>query len=502
MIRAKFHHLVRRGQLSNVKEVRHFINGAYVSGGQGEFENINPATGRFESKVHEADRNLVDQAVAAARNALNGEWGRLTVEARSKVLCAVADGINARFDEFLEAEIADTGKPVNLASHIDIPRGAANFTVFAELLKAFPTEAFQQDTPTGYGALNYSVRKPRGVLGVICPWNLPLLLMTWKVGPALACGNTVVVKPSEETPTTAAMLGEVMNDVGVPHGVYNVVQGLGPDSAGQYLTEHPDVDGITFTGETITGEAIMKQAARGIRPVSMELGGKNAGVVFADADLDKAVAGSMRSVFANCGQVCLNTERLYVERPVFEEFVERLSKGAGETVFGDPMSAETASGPLISEQHREKVLGYYEKAKADGAEVHTGGGVPGVGGDYDGGWWIQPTVWTGLKETDAAVKEEIFGPCVHVQPFDEQDEAIAMANDTDYGLATSIWTENLTKAHQVADQIDVGITWVNCWFLRDLRTPFGGSKASGIGREGGQHAFEFYTEHRNICIQL
>jgi len=488
--------------LQNLKEVKHFINGEYVAGGQGSFENINPATGKLNSTVHEADRNLVDQAVSSARAALNSDWGKMPVAERSKLLCAVADGVNKRFDEFLQAEIADTGKPVNLASHIDIPRGAANFTIFAELLKAFPSEAFQQDTPTGYGALNYSIRKPRGVIGVICPWNLPLLLMTWKVGPALACGNTVVVKPSEETPTTAALLGEVMNEVGIPKGVYNVVHGLGPDSAGQFLTEHPDVDGITFTGETVTGEAIMKAAAHGVRPVSMELGGKNAGVVFKDADMNKAIEGSMRSVFANCGQVCLNTERLYVERPIFEEFVSKLTEKAKGVTFGDPFSKETGSGPLISKVHRDKVLSYYQAAKDAGAEIHCGGGIPQVGGDYDAGWWIEPTIWTGLKETDKAVREEVFGPCVHIQPFDDEDEAIAMANDTPYGLATAIWTENLTQAHRVADQIDVGISWVNCWFLRDLRTPFGGNKSSGIGREGGQHAFEFYTETRNVCVQL
>jgi aminomuconate-semialdehyde/2-hydroxymuconate-6-semialdehyde dehydrogenase len=357
-------------------------------------------------------------------------------------------------------------------------------------------------TPDGAGALNYAIRVPRGVIGVICPWNLPLLLMTWKVAPALACGNTVVVKPSEETPTTATLLGEVMNEAGVPPGVYNVVHGFGPDSAGEYLTRHPGVNGITFTGETATGSAIMKAAADGVRPVSFELGGKNAALVFADCNLDKAIEGTMRSVFGNCGQVCLGTERVYVERPIFDAFVDRLRAGGAGLRMGDPFDKATTFGPLISDQHRSKVLSYYARAKEDGATIVLGGGVPKLDGPYGNGSFIEPTIWTGLKETSAVVREEIFGPCCHIQPFDGEEEAIALANDSPYGLATAIWTENLTRAHRVAAAIDVGITWVNSWFLRDLRTPFGGSKQSGIGREGGVHSMEFYTELRNVCIKL
>lgn len=320
-----------------MKEIKHFINGAFVGSASGRtFEDVNPANGQVIARVHEAGRAEVDAAVQAARAALKGPWGKMSVSERAEILHRVADGITARFDEFLEAECLDTGKPKSLASHIDIPRGAANFKVFADLLKNVATEAFEMATPDGSGAINYAVRRPKGVIGVISPWNLPLLLMTWKVGPALACGNTVVVKPSEETPLTTALLGEVMQAAGVPAGVYNVVHGFGPDSAGAFLTEHPDVNAITFTGETRTGEAIMRAAAKGVRPVSFELGGKNAGIVFADCDLDKAIEGSMRSVFANGGQVCLGTERLYVERPIFDEFVARLKAGAESLVIGTP----------------------------------------------------------------------------------------------------------------------------------------------------------------------
>ena len=480
----------------------HFINGEYVGSADGlMFDTFNPVTGEVYAKVHEAGREEVDAAVTAARNALTGVWGEMTMENRLALLYKLADGINARFDEFLEAECLDTGKPYSLARHVDIPRGAANFKVFADVIKNVPTESFMLETPDGAGALNYALRVPKGVIAVISPWNLPLLLMTWKVGPALACGNTVVVKPSEETPATTALLGEVMNEAGIPAGVFNVIHGFGPDSAGEYLTQHPDIDAITFTGETSTGTAIMQQAAIGMRDVSFELGGKNPAIVFADCDLDKAIEGTMRSVFANCGQVCLGTERVYVERPVFDEFVSRLKEGAEGLVCGAPEDNATSLGPLISKEHQEKVLGYYNKAAEEGATVVTGGGVPEMNGMSDGAW-IEPTIWTGLPEDSAVVQEEIFGPCCHITPFETEEEAVAMANDTPYGLACSIWTEDLTRAHRVGPQMEVGICWVNSWFLRDLRTPFGGSKQSGIGREGGTYSMEFYTEMSNICVKL
>ena len=488
---------------ASATEILNFIDGEFVRSATGKtFENHSPTDGRLIGVVSEAGAAEVDAAVRAARVAFAGPWGRMELAKRCELLYAVADEINRRFDDFLQAEVADTGKPVSLASHIDIPRGAANFKVFADVAKSIPTEAFQMATPDGTGALNYAIRVPKGVIGVICPWNLPLLLMTWKVGPALACGNTVVVKPSEETPSTATLLGEVMNKMGVPKGVYNVVHGFGPGSAGEFLTRHRGVNAITFTGETRTGEAIMKAAAEGVRPVSFELGGKNAGIVFADCDFDAAVDGIGRAVFANCGQVCLGTERVYVERPIFEKFVAALKAKAEAMKPGRPEEKTTGIGPLISEEHRNKVLSYYRKAVEAGATVITGGGVPKMEGDLAKGSWIEPTLWTGLPETSAVVREEIFGPCAHLRPFDREEEAVRLANDTPYGLATTIWTTNLARAHRVSSRIEVGIVWVNCWFLRDLRTPFGGSKNSGIGREGGVHSLEFYTELRNICVKL
>lgn len=487
----------------STQTTRHFINGVYTEGTNGRtFENRRPIDNALISQVCEAGRADIDAAVQAARAALNGPWGRLTLAERTEVLYAVAAGIEQRFDQFLEAEVADTGKPVSLASHIDIPRGAANFRIFADVVKNVSGEHFDMPTPDGTGALNYSLRVPKGVVAVVCPWNLPLLLMTWKVGPALACGNSVVVKPSEETPSTATLLGEVMNEAGVPHGVYNVVHGFGPDSAGEFLVSHPGVDAITFTGETITGEAIMQRAAVGVRDVSFELGGKNPAVIFADCDLEATIEGIGRACFANTGQVCLGTERVYVERPVFDEFLAALKAKAESLTLGDPHDTATTLGPLISLEHRRKVLSYYERARADGAALITGGGIPDMASPYTQGAWVEPTIWTGLSEDSPVVREEIFGPCCHVRPFDSEEEAVRLANDTPYGLATSIWTQNAARAHRVAAQITVGITWINCWFLRDLRTPFGGAKQSGIGREGGVHSLEFYTELRNVCLKL
>ncbi len=484
-----------------MKQFLNFIDGEFVATDK-VFKNRTPVDNRVLGLVHEAGAAEVDAAVQAARAALDGDWGRMPVAKRVELLHAVADEINRRFDDFLQAEIADTGKPLSLASHIDIPRGAANFKVFADIVKNVPTESFETATPDGGTALNYAVRSPLGVVAVVCPWNLPLLLMTWKVGPALACGNTVIVKPSEETPATATLLAEVMNRVGIPKGVYNVVHGFGPNSAGEFLTKHPGVDGITFTGETRTGESIMAAAAKGVRPVSFELGGKNAGIVFADADFDKAVAGIARSAFENCGQVCLGTERVYVQRPIFDRFVAALKEKAEALKIGAPEEPGVNLGPLISAEHRRKVLSYYEKARAEGATVVTGGGVPAMNGALAEGHWVQPTIWTGLPESASVIREEIFGPCCHIAPFDTEEEAIALANATDYGLATTVWTETLSRAHRVAKRIQVGICWINSWFLRDLRTAFGGAKASGIGREGGVHSLEFYTELRNVCIKL
>lgn len=486
-----------------VKDILNFVDGAFIGASAGRhFDKHSPVNGALIARVSEAGKTEIDAAVAGARAALGGPWSKLTLAERGDMLYAVANEINRRFDDFLQAEVADTGKPVSLARHLDIPRGAANFKVFADTIKNAPTEFFEMATPDGGGAINYALRRPVGVVGVICPWNLPLLLMTWKVAPALACGNTVVVKPSEETPQTATLLGEVMNAVGVPKGVYNVVHGFGPDSAGEFLTRHPGINAITFTGETKTGAAIMKAAADGARPVSLEMGGKNPAIVFADCDFEAAIEGTMRSCFANCGQVCLGTERVYVERPLFAEFVAAMKERAEKLRLGAPEDASTTIGPLISHQHRNKVLSYYGKAVLEGATVVTGGGIPKMTGDLANGAFVEPTIWTGLADNAATVTEEIFGPCCHIAPFDSEDEVIARANATGYGLAASVWTTALARAHRVSARIEAGIVWVNSWFLRDLRTPFGGKKQSGIGREGGVHSLEFYTELTNVCIKL
>jgi len=484
-----------------VRLIQNYIDGRFVSGKR-EFADLNPADGAVIAQVAEADESQVNEAVDAARRALRGEWGRLGVRERAARLHRVADAIERRFDCFVQAEVADTGKPVSLASKLDVPRAAANFRVFADLVKMAGLESFQTETPDGTHALNYAVRKPLGVVGVITPWNLPLLLLTWKVAPALACGNAVVVKPSEETPATAALLAEAMREAGIPNGVYNVVHGFGPGSAGEFLTQHPDVDAVTFTGESRTGAAIMKAVAPTVKPVSFELGGKNAAIVFADCNLEETINGLSDAVFLNTGQVCLCAERVYVERKVFDAFVDGLKRKAENLHAGWPTDQQTNLGPLISAQHREKVLSYYQLAREEGATVVTGSGVPQFGDNRDHGFYVQPTIYTGLAESARCVKEEIFGPVCHIAPFDSEEEAVSMANDTKYGLAASIWTSNLKRGHRVAQQMNVGITWVNCWFLRDLRTPFGGAGLSGIGREGGMHSLNFYSELNNICIRL
>ncbi len=482
-------------------DIKNYVAGQFVTSKK-QFDDINPVDGSLVGKVHEADKATVDNAVAAARKALQGPWGMLTVADRAALLEKVADGIDARFDDFVAAEIADTGKPSAQASTLDIPRGSANLRFFADLVRSMHGEYFETQTPDDAGAINYTVQKPLGVVGIISPWNLPFLLMTWKLGPALATGNTVVVKPSEETPGTAALLAEVMHEAGVPAGVFNVVNGFGPGSAGEFLTTHNGVDAITFTGESATGSAIMRAAADNVKALSFELGGKNAAIIFDDADLDKAIDGTVRSVFSNCGQVCLCSERVYVHETVFDEFVARLKSRAEALRMGWPDDEQTEIGPLISRAHRDKVLSYYELARVEGAEIVTGGGIPEFGDERDNGAWVQPTILTGLPENARCVREEIFGPVCHVAPFSTEDEVITMANDSVYGLAAAIWTEDMSRAHRVASQIDVGTVWVNTWYLRDLRTPFGGTKLSGIGREGGRYSLNFYSEPSNICIKL
>ncbi|HET6293333.1 MAG TPA: 2-hydroxymuconic semialdehyde dehydrogenase [Kribbella sp.] len=481
--------------------MRNFVGGEFVDGGS-TFAKLSPVTGEQIFDVAEADEGVVDAAVAAARAALDGPWGRMSEQERAVVLRRVADELERRFDDLIAAEVGDTGKSISQARTLDIPRGAANFRAFADFATTAATESYSTTLADGRRALNYAVRKPVGVVAIIVPWNLPLLLLTWKVAPALACGNTVVVKPSEETPSSATVLAEVMAAAGVPAGVFNLVHGFGPSSAGEFLTKHPGVDAITFTGESATGSAIAKAAADGVKAVSFELGGKNAALVFADADLDAAVEGSVRSVFTNGGQVCLCTERLYVQRPVYDEFCARLARRADELTFGWPSDETTVNMPLISKQHRDKVLSYYDLARSEGAQVLAGGGVPSFGDARDGGCYVQPTVVTGLPADARTNTEEIFGPICHIAPFDTEEEALALANDSRYGLAATVWTRDVGRAHRAGAALDVGIVWVNTWYLRDLRTPFGGMKLSGIGREGGTHSLHFYSDLTNVCVEL
>lgn len=483
--------------------IRHFIGGEYTASLDGAaFEKRSPVDGSLVAQVARAGREEVAAAVGAARRALEGPWGRMTPAQRAELLAAVADGIERHAQELAAAEVADTGKPLALANQMDVPRTAANFRNAVHWLGNGAGESFLTPTPAAGSALNYTLRAPIGVVAVIAPWNVPLMLMSSKVAPALACGNTVVVKPSEESPQTAALLGRIMREAGVPDGVYNVVQGHGPEAAGEWLTRHPDVAAIAFIGETRTGAAIMKAAADGARPVSLEMGGKSPAIVFADCDFDAALAGTLRSAFMNCGQICLGTERIYVERPIFERFVQAMKDGAAKLQPGHPSDPATSLGPLISHEHREKVLSYYRLAREEGATVVCGGGVPAMPDALAQGAWIEPTIWTGLPESSAVVKEEIFGPCCHIAPFDTEEQALRMANDTRYGLCASVWTSHLGRAHRMAGRLRAGVVWINSWLLRDARTPFGGAGQSGLGREGGAHSLAFYTELKNVCVNF
>ncbi|MFI9551596.1 2-hydroxymuconic semialdehyde dehydrogenase [Nonomuraea endophytica] len=475
--------------------MKHYVNGVFETSGTA-FPLISPVDGHQVGTVPEAPREVVDAAVAAARAALAGPWGAASTEERCAYLRRIADGIEARFDEFVDAEVADTGKPRNLAATVDVPRAIGNFRAYADLSYGRHERAYHTRVPgwSGTGeALNYTVRRPLGVVAVISPWNLPLLLLTWKVAPALAAGNAVVAKPSEETPSTATLLAEVIHEVRLPPGAFNLIHGHGAGAAGEFLTSHPGVDAIAFTGESATGSAIMRAAADHVTPLSFELGGKNPALVFADADLDEAVEGTVRSSFTHSGQICLCTERVYVEREIFAEFTERLAARAREM---------KDYGPMISAEHRDKVLSYYRLAVEEGATVVAGGGAPSFGDERDGGFYVEPTVVTGLPETARTVREEVFGPICHVAPFDDESEAIRLANDSPYGLAATVWTGDLSRAHRVAPRIEAGIVWVNCWNLRDLRTPFGGVKASGIGREGGEYSLDFFSEPVNVCVKI
>lgn len=485
----------------SLSAIRNYVNGEFVATGK-TFPNICPVNGQVLAQVHEADRALVNRAVEAARAALSGPWGAMNVEERARLLHKVADIIAARFEDFLAAEVADTGRPLSQARKLDVFRGIHNFRTFADLGRLSHSDFFETDLADGTHLINYTKRKPLGVIASISPWNLPILSLTWKAAPALICGNTLVCKPSEETPSTATLLAEAFHEAGVPAGVFNVLHGFGPGSTGEWLTTHPEIDAVTFTGESRTGAAIMKAVADGVKEVSFELGGKNAAIVFADADFDAAVDGVIRSSFTNAGQVCLCSERVFVERSLFDRFVSELKARTEKLKVGWPDDDDVFMGSLISREHRDKVLSYFALAREEGATVVTGGDVPVFGDERDDGAFVRPTIWTGLPDEARCMREEVFGPVCHISPFDSEDEIVRRVNDSPYGLAASVWTGNLSRAHRFSARLQVGIVWVNTWFSRDLRTPFGGSKLSGLGREGGRYSLDFYSETTNICIRV
>jgi len=457
-------------------------------------DNFEPATGKVYGTIPDSNHHDVGVAVQAAQKAFS-TWSTLSNEVRSNWLLKIANAMEEHLEELSQAESKDTGKPISLARTMDIPRAIANFRFFAHAITQFSSESHHLQ---GIG-INYTLRQPIGVVGCISPWNLPLYLLTWKIAPALAAGNAVVAKPSEVTPVTAFLLSEICEKIGLPAGVLNMVHGLGP-KVGESICTHPDIKAISFTGGTATGKRIAAVAAPMFKKLSLELGGKNPNIIFADCNYEKMLQTTIRSSFSNQGQICLCGSRIYVEKSLYQRFKADFVRQVSELKIGDPIDDLTKTGAVVSEAHMNKILSHINYAKEEGGKILIGGERYMQFGRCEGGWFVYPTIIEGLSQDCRTNQEEIFGPVVTIQPFDTEDEVLGLANNSGYGLASTVWTENLTRAHRFAEKLETGIIWINCWLVRDLRTPFGGMKNSGVGREGGIEALHFFTEAKNICI--
>lgn len=478
-------------------KLENYINGELVAPEREAYlDNYNPSRGEVYSLIPDSDSLDVERAVEAAKAAFD-EWSGTPKEKRSRILTKLADLIEENLEELAEAEARDNGKPLKLATKVDIPRASANIRFYATAIMHYSSESHSMEGT----AINYTLRKPIGVVGCISPWNLPLYLFTWKIAPALASGNCVVAKPSEVTPLTAYLFSKLCQKAGLPKGVLNIVHGLGP-KVGAAITEHPEITAISFTGGTQTGATIARVAAPQFKKLSLELGGKNPNIIFADCDMDKALSTSVLSSFANQGQICLCGSRMFIQREIYDEFKTKFIEKVNKLKVGDPFAEDSNLGAVVSESHMNKVLSCIDLAREEGGNILTGGNRIVQEGELANGYYIAPTVIEGLSYNCRTNQEEIFGPVVTLMPFDTEEEVLMYANSTKYGLASTVWTQDLSKAHRVASHIESGIVWINCWLVRDLRTPFGGVKQSGVGREGGFNALDFFTEPQNICVKL